>query len=339
MNILISSYNFYPDVGGIEFVSSTLAYELLSLGHEVKLITQTLATDTKCFPFEVIRQPQPQQLFNLVRWCNIYFHNNISLQSVWPLLLIRRPWIVAHQTWIARVNGSLSWRDYLKRFLIQFATCISISQAIAEHLSTPSIVIGNPYRDDLFYEMPEIHRNKELVFLGRLVSDKGVDLLIAALGQLQAQGLFPQLTIIGTGSEEDFLRALARTAGVFNQVNFVGTKTGTELVGLLNMHKIMVVPSRWLEPFGIVALEGIACGCVVVGSEGGGLKDAIGPCGVTFPNGDLPTLTKNLADLLLNPHRLATYKAKVDTHLSRYQKTAVAKAYLQVFEDADKRYF
>lgn len=336
MKILISSYKFYPDVGGIELVSSTLAHEFVSLGHEVKLITQSLATDTKCFPFEVIRQPKPHQLFNLVRWCNIFFHNNISLQAVWPLLLIRKPWSVAHHTWIARVDGSLIWQDYLKRFIIRFATCISISQAVAAHLSTPSIVIGNPYRDDLFYEMPEISRNKELVFLGRLVSDKGVDLLIAALGQLQSQGLFPQLTIIGTGSEEDSLRSLARNVGVFNQVNFVGTKTGTELVRLLNMHQIMVVPSRWLEPFGVVALEGIGCGCVVVGSEGGGLKDAIGPCGVTFPNGDLQALTQTLADLLLNPHQLATYKAQADAHLSRHKKTAVAKAYLQVFEDAAK---
>ncbi len=336
MKILISSYKFYPDVGGIESVSSTLAHEFVSLGHEVKLITQTLATDTKCFSFEVIRQPTPQQLFSLVRWCNIFFHNNISLQSLWPLLLIRRPWIVAHQTWITRVDSSLSWRDYLKRFIIKFAICISISQVIAEHLSAPSTIIGNPYRDDLFYEVHEISRNKELVFLGRLVSDKGVALLIAALGQLQTQGLFPKLTIIGTGPEEDFLRSLARDVGVFNQINFVGTKIGSELVQLLNMHQIMVIPSRWSEPFGIVALEGIACGCVVVGSEGGGLKDAIGPCGVTFPNGDLQALTQKLAELLLNPYRLATYKIKADAHLARYKKAAVAKAYLQVFEDVTK---
>lgn len=334
MKILISSYKFYPDVGGIELVSSTLAHEFVNLGHEVKLITQSLATDTKCFPFEVIRQPQVQQLFNLVRWCDIFFHNNISLQAIWPLLLTRKPWFVTHQTWITRVDGSLSWQDYLKRFVIQSATCISISQAVADSLSTPSIVIGNPYRDDLFYEMPEISRNKELVFLGRLVSDKGVELLIAALGQLQTQGLFPQLTIIGTGPEEDPLRSQARNIGVFNQVNFVGTKTGTELVQLLNMHQIMVVPSRWLEPFGIVALEGVACGCVVIGSEGGGLKDAIGPGGVTFPNGDVQALTQKIADLLLNPHQVATYKASSDTHLSCHTKTAVAKAYLQVFENA-----
>jgi glycosyltransferase involved in cell wall biosynthesis len=334
MKILISSHVFYPSIGGIETVSFILAHEFVNQGHEVKLITQTTANDTKSFSFGVIRNPKLQQLWNLIYWCDIYFHNNISLKIVWPLLLICKPWVVTHQTWISRLDGSLNWQDYLKHFLIRFATCVSISQAIADRLSTPSVIIGNPYRDDLFYEMPEIPRDRELVFLGRLVSDKGIDLLIAALGQLKIHGLTPQLTIIGTGPEESLLRNLVKDIDVFNQVNFVGIKTGVELVQILNAHQIMVVPSRWLEPFGIVALEGIACGCVVVGAEVGGLKDAIGPCGATFPSEDVDALRQILSDLLTNPHNLSTYRAKADVHLSRYKRAQVAKEYLKVFEDS-----
>lgn len=337
MKILISSHSFYPNVGGIEAVSSILAHEFVNQGHKVKIITQTLATDPKSFPFEVIRQPKKYQLFKLVSCCDVFFHNNISLQTFWPLFLLHKPWVVAHHTWIARTDGSLGWQDYVKYFLIRFATCISISQAIADRLSTLSVIVGNPYNDDLFYEMPEISRDKELVFLGRLVSDKGVGLLITALGELKKNyDLTPYLTIIGTGLEENLLRNLAKDFDVSNQINFIGTKTGIELVQLLNAHQIMVVPSLWVEPFGIVALEGIACGCVVVGSDGGGLKDAIGPCGVTFLNGDVQILTQKLADLLLNPNYLAIYRAKANLHLSHYKKTAVAKAYLQVFENAIK---
>ncbi len=337
MKILISSHSFYPKIGGIEAVSSILAHEFVNQGHEVKIITQTLATEPKNFPFEVIRKPKKYQLFKLVSWCNVFFHNNISLQTVWPLFLLYKPWVVAHHTWIARTDGSLGWQDYVKHFLLRFAICISISQAIADRLSTSSVIVGNPYDDHLFYEMPEISRDKELIFLGRLVSDKGVGLLITALGQLKKiYDLTPYLTIIGTGPEEKLLHNLAKDFDVYNQVNFVGTKTGIELVQLLNAHQIMVVPSLWLEPFGIVALEGIACGCVVVGSDGGGLKDAIGPCGVTFINGNVQGLTQKLADLLLNPNYLAIYRAKANLHLSHYKKTAVAKAYLQVFEDAIK---
>lgn len=337
MKILISSHSFYPNVGGIEAVSSILAHEFVTQGHEVKIITQTLATDLASFPFEVIRQPKKYQLFKLLSWCDVFFHNNIGLQTLWPLFLIHKPWVVAHHTWIARTDGSLGWQDYLKYFLLRFATSISISQVIADRLSTPSIIIGNPYNDDLFYQMPEISREKALVFLGRLVSDKGVGLLITALGQLKKNyDLTPALTIIGTGPEEKLLHELAKDLDVFNQVNFIGTKTGTDLAQLLNAHQVMVVPSLWLEPFGIVALEGIACGCVVVGSDGGGLKEAIGACGITFPNGDIQALTQTLAELLLNSNHLAIYKAKANSHLSQYKKTAVAKAYLRVFEDAIK---
>lgn len=337
MKILISSHSFYPNVGGIEAVSSILAHDFLNQGYEVKIITQTLATDLKSFPFEVVRQPQKHQLFKLVSWCDVFFHNNISLQTFWPLFLLHKPWVIAHHTWISRTNGSLSWQDYVKYFLIRFGTSISISQAVADRLPTSSFIIGNPYDNDLFYEMPEILRDKELVFLGRLVSDKGVDLLITALGQLKKiYNLTPYLTIIGTGPEENLLLNLAKDFDVSNQVKFIGTKTGTELVQLLNGHQVMVVPSLWLEPFGIVALEGIACGCVVVGSDGGGLKEAIGACGITFSNGDIQALTQTLAKLLLNSNDLAVYRAEANLHLSQYKKTAVAKAYLRVFEDAIK---
>ena len=60
--------------------------------------------------------------------------------------------------------------------------------------------------------------------------------------------------------------------GLERQVEFTGVLQGETLVRTLNAHRIMVVPSRTPEPFGVVALEGIACGCVVVGSEGGGLS-------------------------------------------------------------------
>ncbi|MHC5725388.1 MAG: glycosyltransferase family 4 protein, partial [Nostoc sp.] len=169
-------------------------------------------------------------------------------------------------------------------------------------------------------------------FLGRLVSDKGANLLLEALAQLKKMGLTPKLTIIGSGPEESKLRQQAKDLEICEQVNFVGVKIEHELVKLLNAHQIMVVPSLWKEPFGIVALEGIACGCVVVGSEGGGLKDAIGSCGVTFPNGNVEKLTKTLFNLLTHPEQLTTYRENAKSHLARHTTKAIAKAYLEVLE-------
>ena len=98
----------------------------------------------------------------------------------------------------------------------------------------------------------------------------------------------------------------------------------------------MVIPSRWEEPFGIIALEGIASGCVIVGSEGGGLKEAIGPCGITFPNDDEGALDRILMKLLSNPDKLAFYRKGAQEHLLRYRKERIARAYLKVFEKALK---
>lgn len=332
MKILIYSPLFYPSIGGIETAVSILAHEFVERGHEVKLVSQVPATDSQSFPFEVIRRPSWKKLLKLVSWCEVYFQGCISLKGIWPLLLIRRPWVVTHQTWYCRSDGSLGWQDYLKRFLTQFSTDIPISLAIAEQVREPSAIIPNPYREDIFYERPEISRNKELVFLGRLVSDKGVDLLLDALANLKQLGVTAMLTIIGSGPEEAKLRQQVKQLDLIEQVDFVGVKIEQELAQLLNTHKILVVPSRWQEPFGIVALEGIACGCVVIGSERGGLKDAIGPCGVTFPNEDVNALTQALFDLLTNSDKLSAYREKAESHLSRHTKAAVAKAYLQVLE-------
>ncbi len=334
MNILIYSPLFYPSVGGLETVVSILAHEFIYQGNQVRLVSTTPATDSKFFPFEVIRQPAPQQILTLIRWCDVYLQPSISLKGIWPLLISPKPWVVAHNNWYTRPDGSLGWQDYLKHFLIRFSVGISISQAIAEHVLTPSTVIPNPYREEIFYEMPNIYRDKELVFLGRLVSDKGADLLLEALMMLKGLGLTPKLTIIGSGPEAARLYQQVEDLDITEQVYFAGVKVEQELAQLLNAHQILVVPSRWQEPFGVVALEGIACGCVIVGSEGGGLKDAIGPCGVTFPNGDVNALTKALADLLTYPDNLSIYKKKAASHLSRHRKAEVAKAYLQVFERA-----
>ena len=334
MKILLLSHFFHPSVGGIEEVSRTLAHEFVALGHDVKVVTTTpAAEDGTSFPFEVIRRPSPPQLLRLTAWCDVFLHNNISLRNAWPLLLMPRPWVVAHHTWIARVDGSIGWRDRLKQFVARNAGNISVSRAINDHLSTPATIIGNPYRDALFQADPNAARDCDLVFLGRLVWDKGVDLLLQALGKLGERRLRPRLTIIGSGAEEGNLRRLSARLGLEAQVAFAGVKTGPELVALLNRHRVIVVPSRWQEPFGIVALEGIACGCVPVVARCGGLPDAVGRCGVTFELGDVEDLARVIGELLDPGLNLSPLRSAAGEHLARHSARAVALRYLQVLKE------
>lgn len=338
MKILISSNYFYPSLGGSETNAEILAREFVQLEHEVKLITHTPGTvndvNGNPFPFEVIRQPKACQLISLMNWCNVCLQNGVILKQFWALWLTQTPWVIRHQTWVRQPYQDATLLTQLKLLAVKLATSISISKAIAQHLHHPSTIIPNPYRDDQFRLIPEVQREKDLVYVGRLVSDKGVDLLLQAVADLKTLNLTPRLTVIGSGKEEPALRQQTIDLYIDAQVTFVGSKTGDELVTLLNQHHILVVPSRWYEPFGVVALEGIACGCVVVGSSEGGLKDAIGDCGMTFPNGDEVALTESLRQLLTQPDLLARYRANASSHLAEHRQAVVAKAYLEVLESA-----
>jgi glycosyltransferase involved in cell wall biosynthesis len=325
MRILLYSPAFLPGVGGLEIGQALLADRFSRLGHEVTVVTTTRGQDGGDTPYRVLRRPGPLALLAAVRHCDIFYQANVSLRGLWPLLLIRRPWAVSHHSWYCRTNGRIAWQDHLKRYLLRrAAVSISVSHAIAEDLATPSLVIPNAYRDDLFRLLPEVPRERDLIFLGRLVSDKGADQLIAALGHMAAHGLRPNLTLVGAGPELPRLWSQAHHLGVAGQIEFTGQRTGQDLVRLLNRHRILVVPSRYNEPFGIVALEGIACGCLVVGSSGGGLPEAIGPCGLTYRNGDVDELAAVLTGLLRTPQRFDELRAGAAAHLARHQSMTIA---------------
>ncbi|MBC7883030.1 MAG: glycosyltransferase family 4 protein [Anaerolineae bacterium] len=333
--ILISSYRFHPNVGGIETVALILAEELTKQGYIIKVITQALADQNHRtdFPFEVIRRPSPLQTLHLVHWCDLYLINNSnSLRATWPLLAIDKPAIIVHHGQHVPSKGLLFWQEPLKNRVLYRIQNISVSYALAKQIDTSCTVISNPYQDELFVEKPEVQRKHELVFLGRLDHQKGLDLLLKALNLLREQALAPRLTIVGNGIEKKNLQRMTQDLGLTSQVRFVGEKTGQELVSLLNAHHIMVVPSRPFEAFGIVALEGIACGCVVLGSAQGGLPEAIGPCGETFISEDVQDLAKQLSFLLQDSEHLDMYRANAKEHLSHFHRNQVVSSYVAVVE-------
>ena len=330
MKILFSSYLFYPSVGGIESVSRVLAEKVAAAGNDVHVITQSPGNVVPGANYKVTRRPSITQLLTLLRWCDLFFQNNISLRSLIPALILRKPTLVVHQTWLQNTRGGVGWNNRIKHGLLRYVTNVAISKAVGDGIGAHFFVIGNPYDDRIFRLVPNIARDKNLLFVGRLVSDKGVDLLLQALKLLQNDNLFPDLTIVGSGVEEENLQRLAAELGLDRQLTFAGQKFGPPLAEILNRHRILVVPSRWAEPFGVVALEGIACGCVVVGSEKGGLKEAIGPCGLTFENGNVRALADQLKRLLNDLNLQGKLRDHGSEHLAKFQSDAVAAAYLQL---------
>lgn len=336
MHIALFTHKFSPDIGGIETMSQILAAEFTRMGQAVTVVTHSAdGADDAVFPFRIVRRPTPIQLAAVIRASDVVFHNNICLRFMWPLVLFRRPLVVAVHTWIQRNDGSVSSRDRLKQLLLRNASVIAVSNAIADHLDTASVVIPNSYQDDLFYADSSIPPDPaSLVFVGRLVRAKGAHLAIQALQILADRGLHPSLTIIGEGPERDDLQRQARELGLEGRVALIGALRGVALRQELNRHAIALVPSVWNEPFGIVALETVAAGCVTVASRGGGLPDAIGPCGLLFENGDVLGLANAVERLLTEEGLAARLLAGRERHLANHTAEKMASRYLEVIAAA-----
>jgi glycogen(starch) synthase len=337
VKILIYSPAFLPLVGGLELNTAGLALEMARQAHLVTIITTTPSPqsdgDEAFKPVNVIRNPPPGTLIRWFRWSDVILFQNISLRGMWPLLVAPRPWVSAHHSWYRRTDGDIAWPDRIKRMLARRpGRSIAVSHAVARDLGDVPVVIENAYRDDLFRRLPAGRRYKELLFVGRLVSDKGVDHLIEALASLRKEGANLRLTVVGDGPERQALERQAADSGL--QVEFLGTRTDETLVRLMNEHQILVVPSRYDEPFGTVALEGIACGCLVVASRGGGLVDAVGPCGLTFKNGDPEDLARTLRAAVAAVNRGEPDTKLLEEHLDRHKAPAVASRYLAVLRGA-----
>src|SRR6266436_7518438 len=128
MRILFSSYLFSPSVGGIESVSKILAEKFAATGEEVHVVTQSRGDPIPYANYKLTRRPSLAEIFRLLRWCDLFFQNNISLRSLIPALLLRKPTLVVHQTWLQNVRGGIGWQNRLKQQLLRFVTNVAISK-------------------------------------------------------------------------------------------------------------------------------------------------------------------------------------------------------------------
>lgn len=128
-----------------------------------------------------------------------------------------------------------------------------------------------------------------LLFVGQLIRGKGVDLLLRALALLPATY---HLDVVGSGNAAHALAALARDLAVTDRVTFHGWVDRPRTVRLFQAARMLVVPSRWPEPFGMVGVEAMAHGRPVVAFDVGGVSGwlAHGVSGLLVPENDVHAL-------------------------------------------------
>ena len=144
----------------------------------------------------------------------------------------------------------------------------------------PPVVLANAI-DLAALPPPRAEREQLVLFAGRVVADKGADTFVAACAR--ALPCLPgwRAELIGAdrsrvdSPETPFVRAV-RAAATAADVRMAGYRAHPEVLDAMTRAAIVVVPSRWDEPFGLTALEAMACGAVLIATRRGGLPEVAG---------------------------------------------------------------
>ncbi len=336
MNILLLSHKFSPDIGGIESISEMLADSFSQTQHNIRVLTWSPGGKSDNFSYPVVRKPTITQLIKQLKWADVVFENNPCLRLSWPSIFMKKKSVVGLQTWVYKSNKKSLQGQLKMAWLKKAQSVIACSQAIRKGCWPNAIVIGNPYLHSRFKCLSEIQRTGNFVFVGRLVSDKGADLAIEAFEQVVMHGNNSniQLTMIGDGPERSALEKMVSDKQLTDKVTFLGARNGQDLVNQLNMHRFMLVPSKWEEPFGIVALEGMACGCIPIVANHGGLPDAIGNAGLTAKPNNVDDWYITIKSLLKDRSLQEQLTNNASRHLEKFTSHHVASKYLEVIENA-----
>jgi glycosyltransferase involved in cell wall biosynthesis len=139
------------------------------------------------------------------------------------------------------------------------------------------------------------------LFLGRLVSTKGVRVLIEAAGVLKAKHREFQVRIIGDGPERRELETLVRDLGIGSYVRFLGYVPEERLEECLEDATAVVMPSLGGEVFGLVAAENMQMGRLVIASNIGALSEVLGDAGMAFRTGDAESLVGCMEAIIADP--------------------------------------
>lgn len=333
MRVLLWTEGFLPHIGGVAVLSAHFLAEMQARGYEFAIVTslhdpELPARDTyygSCiyrFPFsqalvhrnlreiKLIRQAildlktefQPEIL--QINECGpSNFFQLLTRTAIPELLAIHS--VMPQQ--VSATNGllaqSLRAADWI--VAISQATLDDVCQIVPEIRPRTSLIYDgaplpllepSPLPDEMF--------NAPIIFCaGRLVHEKGFDVMLEAFASVLKKHPRARLIIAGNGEERP--RLLGRTAdlGLSGAVDFPGWILPEEMHHAMNKATLVVMPSRWREPFGMIALEGMQMGRPVIASRTGGLTEVVadGETGILFEN-ENPTALADAVNYLLE-HR------------------------------------
>jgi glycogen(starch) synthase len=172
-----------------------------------------------------------------------------------------------------------------------------------------------------------------VLLVGRLVHEKGFHLALDALAPLISRLGDVRFVVAGTGTAEAELKRQARRLGLTRHGTFLGWVGDDMLHALYRVSDLCIVPSIY-EPFGLVALEAMASGCLCVVADTGGLREVVpgdGTVGLRFPSRDSGALEAVLEQILTDDEARAQLVAEAREHVLRFDWVEVARRTQEVY--------
>ena len=371
MKIIQASSYFYPHVGGVETHVLELSQSLLDMGHDVLVVCAEVpksrpfqvmnglpvfrfpAIDLPYIPFtyfmrrrlsefnaDVIHShyPPPFISYQAVRSLPelphlLTYHCDLELPD--KIASIRIP------NTAKRIVQQINKELYLASILSNVKRIVVTTKSYAESSEVLRYyqyqIIPNGIRletfDALSRDVNAEKEAKQILFVGRLSSVKGVEYLIEAAKIVLDQQSDVTFLIVGEGEERDRLKALSR--GYEERIRFYGHIPRRALVTLYRTSTLLVLPSfTRLEAFGVVLLEAMASETPVVASRIPGVLDVVGDGGLLVKPRDALELANAILEIVSNP-RKARAMGKNGRRLveHKYDWRIIAKKILDVYRD------
>jgi glycosyltransferase involved in cell wall biosynthesis len=288
--------------------------------------------DDSAMPFRVLREPSLTQLFRLFRRANVIHLAGASIVPMAMGLSLRKPVVVEHHGYQAVCpNGNYlhepdkttcpgqflngNYAECLRcgaveasrfrsaRNLVTLFPRRWLSKRVASNIAVSDHNgrrIALPRTQTIYHGIVETSHhtfsraNEPLVFafVGRLVPEKGVDVLLRGAAVAWNNGLDYRLKIVGDGPERGRLESLAHELRLGGRVAFLGYCDRNTLEKALQDVSVIVMPSLCEEACPVAAIEQMMRGRLVIAAEIGGLDEVVGRTGLKFPAGDAKALAE-----------------------------------------------
>lgn len=355
-----STNNMPVEADGI-YQSLYLEMDLVPWRHSITFFTKRKAREKHNLQvFErVLQQFDPDIIFIWGMW-NLpsslpafaearYPHKVVyRFATYWPTLPSQHEfyWRTPGRNWYSRIPKQILSHVALamlakevQQYPLTFKHAICVSAASRDILVKAGIPISNAriiytglhvkkYLNGEQRQRGYDDRSFNLLYAGRLVSDKGIETAIEAMTKLvfgQGQREI-RLSLAGSGSTEyeSHLRWLVNQAGLTDYVSFLGWVPPEEMPGLLRKFDVLLLPSIWPEPFARALLEGMISGLVVVATPTGGTPEIVmdGENGLLFTPDNPEDLAQKIARLVNDPEsRRKLAEAGKQTIMERFTIT------------------